>query len=107
MRRYVIERSMPGVGERSLSEMRAAATQSNAGLAALAPDIQWVESYITDKKTFCVYLAKNEKVIRRHGKLTGFPVTKITEVRRVVDPTTATVWSKRDGKTRKKPGKRS
>ena len=107
MRRYVIERNIPGIGERSLSEMRAATAQSNAGLDALAPDIQWVESYITDKKTFCVYLAKNEKVIREHGKLTGFPVSKITEVRRVIDPTTSTVWSKRDGKTRKKPGKRS
>ena len=107
MRRYVIERNIPGIGERSLSEMRAAAAQSNAGLDALAPDIQWVESYITDKRTFCIYLAKNEKVIREHGKLTGFPVTKITEVRRVVDPTTAKVWSKKDGKARKKPGKGS
>ena len=58
-------------------------------LAELAPDIQWQQSYVADDKTFCVYLAKNEDVIRKHAEVSGFPATKITEVKRMIDPTTA------------------
>jgi hypothetical protein len=73
------------IGERSLS-----ALMSNAALAQLAPDIQWVESFVYDNKTFCVYLAKKEAVIRKHAEINGFPATKITAVRKMIDPTTAT-----------------
>jgi hypothetical protein len=62
----------------------------NATLKELGPDIQWVESYVAADKTFCVYLAKDEEIIREHAKRSGFPANKITEVRRMIDPTTAT-----------------
>jgi hypothetical protein len=65
--------------------------KSNEVLNQLAPDIQWVESYVADDKTFCVYLAKDEQVIRKHAEVSGFPATKITEIRRTIDPTTARV----------------
>jgi hypothetical protein len=69
--------------------LRAAAQKSNAALAELAPDIQWVESYVAADKTFCVYLARDEPVIRKHAEISGFPATKITEVSKTIDPTTA------------------
>jgi hypothetical protein len=89
MRRYIIERDLPKVGSLEREELKAAAARSNAALAELAPDIQWVESYVADDKTFCVYLAKDEAVIRRHAEISGFPADRITEVRRTIDPTTA------------------
>ena len=66
-----------------------AAKASNDALRQLAPDIQWIESYVASDKTFCVYLAKNEDVIRKHAEISGFPATTITEVKRIIDPTTA------------------
>ena len=66
-----------------------AAKTSNAALAKLSPDIQWVESYVAEDKTFCVYLAKDVAAIRRHAEISGFPASKITEVKRMIDPTTA------------------
>jgi hypothetical protein len=89
MRRYIIERDIPKVGTFEREQLREAAKTSNSVLAKLGPDIQWVESYVADNKTFCVYLAKDEAIIRRHAELSGFPATKITEVRRTIDPTTA------------------
>ena len=89
MRRFVIERDLPQVGSMEREELKGAAAKSNAALAELAPDIQWVESYVADDKTFCVYLAKNEEVIRKHSEISGFPANKITEIRRTIDPTTA------------------
>jgi uncharacterized protein DUF4242 len=68
--------------------LRAAAAKSNEALRQLAPDIQWVESYVADDKTFCVCLAKDEDVIRRHAQVSGFPATTITAIRGVIDPTT-------------------
>jgi hypothetical protein len=90
MRRYIIERDIPAVGTFEREQLREAARTSNAALAKLAPDIQWVESYVADNKTFCVYLAEDEAVIRKHAEISGFPATKITEVKRTIDPTTAT-----------------
>jgi hypothetical protein len=69
--------------------LRQAAAKSNEVLRQLGPDIQWVESYVADNKTFCVYLAKDETIIRKHAEITGFPATKVTEVKRMIDPTTA------------------
>jgi Protein of unknown function (DUF4242) len=89
MRKYVIERDIPKVGTFEREKLREAAKTSNAALAELGPDIQWVESYVTADKTFCIYLAKDEAIIRRHAEISGFPATKITEVKRMIDPTTA------------------
>jgi len=89
LRRFIIERDIPKVGSLERDQLRAAAAKSNVALSKLSPDIQWQESYVTADKTFCVYLAKDEAVIRKHAEISGFPATKITEVRKVIDPTTA------------------
>jgi hypothetical protein len=89
MNKYIIEREIPAVGTLEREQLRDAAKKSNAALAQLAPDIQWVESYVADNKTFCVYLAKDEAVIRKHAEISGFPATKITAVKKMIDPTTA------------------
>lgn len=89
MRKYVIERALPGIGRAGASELREAAETSNEALARLAPDVQWVQSFVTDDATFCVYLARDEELVRRHAELSGFPATRIVEVRSVFDPTTA------------------
>ena len=89
LRRFIIERDIPKVGTFERQQLREAAMKSNKVLNQLAPDIQWVESYVADDKTFCVYLAKDEEVIRKHAEVSGFPATKITEIRRTIDPTTA------------------
>ena len=89
MRKVIIERELPQVGSMAREQLKDAAATSNKALAELARDIQWVESYVADDKTFCVYLAKDEAVIRRHAEISGFPANRITEVRRTIDPTTA------------------
>ena len=89
MRKFMIERDLPQVGSLEREELKAAAGKSNAALAELAPRVQWIESYVADDKTFCVYLAENEDAIREHARISGFPATKITEIRRIIDPTTA------------------
>ena len=89
MKKYVIERDIPAVGTFEREQLRGAAQQSNKVLAQLGPDIQWVESYVAGDKTFCIYLAKDEEIIRKHAEISGFPATKITEVRKMIDPTTA------------------
>jgi hypothetical protein len=88
LRKYIIERDIPAVGTFECEQLRAAAAKSNEALKQLGPDIQWQESYVAGDKTFCVYLAKDEAVIRKHAELSGFPATKITEVRKMIDPTT-------------------
>ncbi|RAZ91192.1 DUF4242 domain-containing protein [Mesorhizobium hawassense] len=89
MQKYIIEREIPKVGTFERAQLRDTSKASNAVLAELGPDIQWVESFVTDDKTFCVYLAKDEAIIQRHAKMSGFPATKVTEVKRLFDPTTA------------------
>jgi hypothetical protein len=89
LRKFIIERDIPKVGSFEREQLKAAAAKSNEVLARLAPDVQWVESYVAADKTFCVYLARDEAVIRKHADLSGFPATKITEVRKTIDPTTA------------------
>jgi hypothetical protein len=88
LNRYIIERDIPEVGTFEREQLRAAAATSNEALAQLAPDIQWVESFVAADKTFCVYLAKDEDTIRKHAEISGFPATKITPVRKMIDPTT-------------------
>jgi hypothetical protein len=89
MRRFVIEREIPAVGTLDREALKGAATRSNAALAQLAPNIQWVESFVADDRTFCVYLATDEAVIRRHAEISGFPANRIVEIHRKIDPTTA------------------
>lgn len=89
MPRFMIERDLPSIGISSPEDLKAAAIQSNKALAQLAPDIQWIESYVTTDKTFCIYLATDEAMILKHAELSGFPATTITEVSKVIDPTTA------------------
>jgi hypothetical protein len=89
LKKYLIERSLPGIGQAGNKELREAAQRSNDVLARLGSGIQWVESYVTADATFCVYLAEDEELIRRHAELSGFPATRIVEVRRMIDPTTA------------------
>ena len=89
MKKYIIERELPKVGTLEREQLREAATRSNQALQQLAPDIQWVQSFVADDKTFCVYLAKDEATIHRHAELSGFPATKITQISKMIDPTTA------------------
>ncbi len=89
MRKFIIEREIPAVGSFERQQLKEAAQKSNQVLKQLGPDIQWVESYVAADKTFCVYLAKDEAIIRKHSELSGFPANKITEVRKMIDPTTA------------------
>jgi hypothetical protein len=88
LRKFIIERDIPKVGTLEREELRQAAAKSNEVLNQLGPDIQWVESFVAADKTFCVYLAKDEAVIRKHAEVSGFPATKITEVSKMIDPTT-------------------
>ena len=88
LRRYIIERDIPKVGTFEREQLRGAAAKSNEVLRQLGADIQWVESFVAADKTFCVYLARDEGIIRKHAEISGFPATKITEVRGMIDPTT-------------------
>jgi hypothetical protein len=88
LRKFIIERDIPGAGSLERAQLRDAAAKSNGVLRDLGPDIQWVESYVAADKTFCVYLAKDEAIIKKHADISGFPATKITEVRKMIDPTT-------------------
>ena len=89
LQRFLIERDIPKAGTLDSRQLKEAAAKSNDVLRQLGTDIQWVESYIADDKLFCVYLAANEDLIRKHAKISGFPATKIIPIRRVIDPTTA------------------
>lgn len=89
LRTFIIERDIPKVGALDQTQLSAAAAKSNQALGQLGADIQWVHSYIAGDKTFCVYRAKDESVIRKHSEISGFPASKITEVQGVIDPTTA------------------
>jgi uncharacterized protein DUF4242 len=89
MKRYVVEREISGVGSLTGAELKGAAQQSNAALAKLAGKTQWIQSYVADNKTFCVYLAESEAAVHEHAKLSGFPASKVTEISGIIDPTTA------------------
>lgn len=89
LRKFIIERDIPAVGTFERDQLRGAAAKSNEVLSQLGPDIQWVESFVAADKTFCVYLARDEDIIREHARISGFPASKITEVRKMIDPTTA------------------
>ena len=88
LRKFIIEREIPKIGTADREQLRGAAKKSNGVLRELGPDIQWLESYVANDKTFCVYLASDEGMIRKHAEMSGFPASKITEVRKMIDPTT-------------------
>jgi hypothetical protein len=89
MPKYVIERDMPGVGKLSGQELQEASQKSCSVLNKLGPQIQWVQSYVTGDKIYCVYIAPNEEMIREHARQGGFPANRISEVKAIIDPTTA------------------
>jgi predicted transcriptional regulator len=89
MKKYIIEREIPQVGTLEREQLREAAAKSNKALRQLGPDIQWVESFVTTDKMFCVYLAENETLIHQHAQVSGFPASIVTEISRTIDPTTA------------------
>lgn len=90
MKRYVIERELPGVGQLDGEGLRDAAATSNDALARLSGRAQWVQSFVADDRTFCVYLAEDENAVREHARISGFPATRVTEIQGVIDPMTAT-----------------
>ena len=89
MPKFVIERDIPGAGKLAPEELRAISQKSLGVLKELGPQIQWVQSYVTDDKVYCVYVAPNEEAVRKHAQLGGFPANRISQVRSVIDPTTA------------------
>ena len=89
MPKYLIEREISGVGKLSAVELKNIARKSCAVLDKLGPKIQWVESYVTGDKIYCVYVAPNEQLIREHAQQGGFPANRISEIKTIIDPTTA------------------
>ena len=89
MPRYVIERDIPGAGKLSDKDLQSISAKSCGVLGKLGPRIQWVHSYVTDDKIYCVYIAPNEDMIREHARQGGFPANRISEIKNVIDPTTA------------------
>ena len=89
MPKYVIEREIPEAGKLSAEQLQAISQKSCGVLRDLGPQIQWVQSYVTDDKVYCVYIAPNEDLIREHASQGGFPANRISEIKSVIDPTTA------------------
>ena len=89
MPRFVIERDLAGAGKLTAEQLRGVSQQSCAVLKGLGPEIQWVQSFVTDDKVYCVYIAPNEEMIREHARLGGFPANRISQVRSMMDPTSA------------------
>ena len=89
MPKYVIERTIPGAGAMSPNQLHDISCKSNDVLAKMAPRVQWQQSYVTDDKIYCIYRAPSEDLIRQHAETAGFPANNISEVRAMIDPTTA------------------
>jgi Protein of unknown function (DUF4242) len=89
MPKYLIEREIPGAGSLSSDELRAISQKSCGVLREMGPQIQWVESYVTGDKIYCVYIAPDEAAVREHAAQGGFPANRVSEIKRVIDPTTA------------------
>lgn len=89
MPKYVIERDVPGAGKLSPAELKTLSQQSCSVLNELGPQIQWVQSYVTDDKLYCVYIAPNEEMVQEHARRGGFPANNISQVKTVIDPTTS------------------
>jgi len=89
MPKYVIEREIPGAGNLTAAQLQAISQKSCGVLSELGPKIQWVESYVTGDKIYCIYVAPNEAMVREHAKLGGFPANRVSEVKQVISPVTA------------------
>ncbi len=89
LKRFLVERDIPGVGGMSIVELCGAARTSNQAVDKVDCGLQWQHSYVAANKTFCIYLAENEEAIERHSELSGFPITRIIEIPQVIDPITA------------------
>ncbi len=89
MPKYVIERELPGAGKLSSQDLKSISQKSCAVLTDMGPQIQWLHSYVTDDKIYCVYIAPDEATVRRHATLGGFPANRVSEVVNTIDPTTA------------------
>ena len=89
MPKFVIERELPGAGNLTAAELQAVSQKSCSVLQNMGPQIQWVQSYVTGDKIYCVYIAPNEEMIREHATQGGFPANRISEIKSVIDPTTA------------------
>ena len=89
MPKYVIERELPGAGDLTHEQLQGVAQKSCAVLRDLGPQVQWVHSYVTENKIYCVYIAANAELVREHAKRGGFPANRISQVSEIIDPTTA------------------
>ena len=89
MPKFVIEREIPGAGKLSKEQLQAISQKSCGVLREMGPQIQWVESYVTDDKIYCVYIAPDEETVRQHAQQGGFPANRISQVRTMIDPTTS------------------
>lgn len=89
MPKFIIEREIPGAGKQSPGQLKAVAQKSCGVLREMGPQIQWLESYVTDDKLYCVYIAPDEATVSRHAQMGGFPANRISQVRTIIDPTTA------------------
>lgn len=89
MPKFVIEREVPGVGKMTAADLKSISQKSCGVLNTLGPSVQWIESYVTADKLYCVYQAADESLVRRHAELGGFPANKISRVLTVIDPSTA------------------
>jgi len=89
MPKYVIERDIPGAGQLPPEQLQAISQKSCGVLQNLGPQIQWLQSYVTENKIYCVYIAPNEEMVREHAKQGGFPANRVSEVKTIIDPTTA------------------
>lgn len=89
MPKYVIEREIPGAGQLSRADLKGISQKSCGVLSNLGPQIQWVESFVTGDKVYCVYIAPNEELVREHARQGGFPANRVSEVMTMIDPTTA------------------
>lgn len=89
MPKFVIERDIPGVGKLSPQQLQAISQKSCAVLQEMGPRIQWIQSYVTDDRIYCVYIAPDEDTVRKHAQQGGFPANRISQIRSVIDPTTA------------------
>ena len=89
MPKYVIEREIPGAGKLTPAELHGISQKSCGVLKTLGPSVQWVQSYVTDDKIYCVYIAPDEAAVRKHAEMGGFPANKVSRVRTMIDPTTS------------------
>jgi hypothetical protein len=89
MPKFLIEREIPGAGDLSAQDLQAISQKSCSVLSNMGPQIQWVESYVTDDKVYCVYIAPDEEMVREHARQGGFPANRVSEIKSVIDPTTA------------------